>query len=58
MSKYIIRSNEDETMFVKSLCPFQLGSEFEAVRIDYESLINIFHLYGLEEDYTAIELDY
>lgn len=54
--KYKLMSNSDNTLFIKSLEPFELASEFEAMVISHEQLTAIMYVYGLEEDYTAIEI--
>ena len=54
--KFIIMSNNDNSVFIKSLEPFELGSEFEAKEFKYEEITKIFYTYGLYDDYMAIEV--
>lgn len=53
--RYKIFSNNDDTMFVKSLNPIVLGSEFEAQTFSRKEIDRVMYEYGLEDDYTAIE---
>lgn len=55
--KYKIMSNDDCTMFVKSLNPLQLASEFEAQVFTHKVIDRVMYQYGLEDDFTAIEID-
>lgn len=54
---YKIMSNDDCTMFVKSLNPIVLASEFEAQIFSRKEIDRVMYEYGLEGDYTAIEID-
>jgi hypothetical protein len=44
-------------MFVKSLNPIVLGSEFEAQIFSRKEIDRVMYEYGLEDDYTPIEID-
>lgn len=55
--RYKIMSNDDDTMYVKSLNPIVLGSEFEAQTFSRKEIAEVMYIYGLEDDYTAIEID-
>ena len=55
--RYKIFSNDDDTMYVKSLNPLVLASEFEAQIFSSKEIDRVMYKYGLEEDYTAIETD-
>ena len=55
--RYKIFSNDDDTMYVKSLNPIVLGSEFEAQIFSRKEIDRVMYEYGLEEDYTAIQID-
>ena len=55
--RYKIFSNDDDTMYVKSLNPIVLGSEFEAQIFSRKEIDRVMYEYGLEDDYTAIEID-
>lgn len=55
--RYKIFSNDDDTMFVKSLNPIVLASEFEAQTFSRKEIDRVMYEYGLEDDYTAIEID-
>ena len=56
--RYKIFSNDDDTMYVKSLNPLVLASEFEAQVFSRKEIDRVMYEYGLEDDYTAIEIDY
>lgn len=55
--RYKIFSNDDDTMYVKSLNPIVLGSVFEAQVFSGKEIDRVMYEYGLEDDYTAIEID-
>lgn len=55
--RYKIFSNDDDTMYVKSLNPIVLASEFEAQVFTHKEIDRVMYEYGLEDDYTAIEID-
>ena len=55
--RYKIFSNDDDTMYVKSLNPLVLASEFEAQVFSGKEIDRVMYEYGLEDDYTAIEID-
>lgn len=55
--RYKIFSNDDDTMFVKSLNPIVLGSVFEAQTFSRKEIDRVMYEYGLEDDYTAIEIE-
>lgn len=55
--RYKIMSKDDGTMYVKSLNPIVLGSEFEAQIFSRKEIDRVMYEYGLEDDYTAIEID-
>lgn len=52
-----IMSNDDCTKFVKSLNPIVLASEFEAQVFNRKEIDRVMYLHGLEDDYTAIEIE-
>lgn len=47
--RYKIFSNEDDTMFVKSLNPLELASEFEAQIFSRKEIDRVMYKYGLED---------
>ena len=53
--RYKIFSNDDDTMYVKSLNPLVLASEFEAQVFSGKEIDRVMR--ELEDDYTAIEID-
>lgn len=55
--RYKIFSNDDDTMYVKSLNPIVLASEFEAQIFSRKEIDRVMYEYRLEDDYTAIEID-
>lgn len=55
--RYKIFSNDNSTMYVKSLNPIVLASEFEAQIFSRKEIDRVMYEYGLEDDYTAIEID-
>lgn len=55
--RYKIFKNEDDTMFVKSLNPLELASEFEAQVFTKKDIHRVMYENGLEDGYTAIEVD-
>lgn len=55
--RYKIFSNDDDTMYVKSIIPLVLASEFEAQVFSGKEIDRVMYKYGLEDDYTAIEID-
>lgn len=55
--RYKIFSNDDDTMYVKSLNPLVLASVFEAQVFSRKEIDRVMYEHGLEEDYTAIEID-
>lgn len=50
-------SNGDDTKYVVSLNPIVLGSEFEAQTFSRKEIDRVMYEYGLEDDYTATEID-
>lgn len=54
---YKIMSNDDDSMYIKSLNPIVLASEFEAQIFSRKGIERVMYEYGLEDDYTAIEID-
>lgn len=54
---YKIMSNDDSTMYVKSLNPIVLGCEFEAQVFSHKEIAEVMYINGLIVDYTPIEID-